>query len=217
MSSDWFSPSYWQQNDAVTGQSQGRNITYFVKHQDKQLVLRHYYRGGLIGKIAKDGYLYAGLKQSRVYKEFALLEKMLELGLPVPKPIAARLVKKLHLYTADIIMEQIPLAQDLFQILKVRALTKDEWINLGNTIAKFHHNGIYHADLNIHNLMMDNTGKIWLIDFDRGQIKPNKTKWQKSNLERLKRSLEKEKSKYPEFNWQANQWLHLLKGYQSQD
>ena len=55
-SPDMLSARYWQENNAVTGTAQGRGTTWFVQHgnnaQAKQWVLRHYYRGGLIGKIS---------------------------------------------------------------------------------------------------------------------------------------------------------------------
>ena len=55
---------FWQQKNAVTGSAQGRGTTWFVKYNDdsssleKQWVLRHYYRGGLIGKLINDCLLY---------------------------------------------------------------------------------------------------------------------------------------------------------------
>ena len=52
----WFQAKYWQQQDAITGESKGRYTTYFVVTQDihqqpLSMVLRHYYRGGLISKL----------------------------------------------------------------------------------------------------------------------------------------------------------------------
>jgi 3-deoxy-D-manno-octulosonic acid kinase len=62
--------------------------------------------------------------------------------------------------------------------------------------------------------MMGNTGKVFLIDFDRGEIKPA-GKWQQQNLERLKRSFEKFKSKDNRFQFDETLWEGLMQGYNS--
>ena len=213
---EWFDIQHWYQQDAVIGESTGRNTTYFFQKDQHKYVLRHYYRGGMVGKIAKDGYFYFGLKKSRVFLEFEMLLQMQALGLPVPAPIAARLSRQLLHYRADIIMQLIDNADDLIGILLKRPLKAEEWQSIGKTIAKFHQHGVYHADLNIHNIMLDANGKVWLIDFDRGEFKPRDKKWQQANLKRLLRSFEKEKGKYPHLNWHMHNWHTVVHAYQSQ-
>ena len=58
-SAEMLTATYWQDNNAVTGSAQGRGTTWFVAYQDENnnqhdWVLRHYYRGGLIGRVIKD-------------------------------------------------------------------------------------------------------------------------------------------------------------------
>lgn len=212
---DWFNAQYWKQKNAISGQSVGRNTTYFFDYNHQSYVLRHYYRGGLIGKIANDGYFYFGLKRSRVYREFALLEQMKALDLPVPTPIAARLTRCAHLYSADIIMHQIADATDVFHLLKTVPLDNLTWQNIGKTIAQFHQAGVFHADLNIHNIMLDKTSKVWIIDFDRGHFKVPAKAWQQNNLNRLLVSLKKEAEKQTHFYFKQDNWQALLKGYQA--
>lgn len=213
--SDWFNPLFWKQQNAISGQSVGRNTTYFFDYQQQSYVLRHYYRGGLIGKIANDGYFYCGLKRSRVYREFALLEQMRQLNLPVPTPVAARLTRRAHLYSADIIMHKITDATDVFHLLKKASLNQSTWQNIGKTIAKFHQAGVFHADLNIHNIMLDTAGKVWIIDFDRGAFKNPAKSWQQNNLNRLLVSLKKETEKQSCFYFTQDNWQALLAGYQT--
>lgn len=215
LSQDWFDAQYWQQQKAITGQSVGRNTTYFFQFEQTNYVLRHYYRGGLIGKIASDGYFYTGLKRSRVYREFDLLEKMKALNLPVPTPVAARLTRRAHLYSADIIMQQIEQAEDIFHILTKQSLDNSVWQKIGQTIARFHQAGVFHADLNIHNIMLDQQERVWIIDFDRGCFKSPATSWQKNNINRLLVSLKKEKTRQKPFNWQMENWQTLLNAYQA--
>ena len=216
----WFSPEFWQQKNAVTGESKGRYTTYFVRTQsvDEQpldMVLRHYYRGGLISKLSKRSFVFTGLGKARAYQELLMLSQMRALGLPVPRPIAAQVVKnKPWLCQNDILIERIANARDLFHILTEKALPEHIWQQVGKTIKQFHQQGVFHSDLNIHNILMDAEQKIWLIDFDRCAFKPQDKSWQQANIDRLQRSLLKEKSLNANFHFSDTQWQQLLEGYQ---
>ncbi len=215
ITNDGFEPEFWQQQNKIIGSSFGRNTTYFFQQDEGKYVLRHYYRGGLIQKIRKDKYLFFGIKKTRVYQEFELLELMRNEGLAVPNAIAARIIKSGLSYTADLIMELISDAEDVFHLLGKKSLKGSDWQNIGTTLASFHNKGFYHADLNIHNIMLDKSGKVWLIDFDRGQqLKPQK-QWQQSNIQRLLRSFEKEKSKNNNLYFEQNQLDLMLQSYQA--
>jgi 3-deoxy-D-manno-octulosonic acid kinase len=206
-----FTGQYWQTQDAITGQAEGRGTTYFFQHNENEYVLRHYRRGGLIGKVLSDQYFYTGIEQSRAWQEFKLLQHMQTLELPCPIPIAAMLKKSGVYYQADIISIKIPNAQDLHQFLLEKALTKDVWQKIGQTIAEFHHHQIYHHDLNIHNIMLDAEHRVWLIDFDKCGIKQGHN-WKKSNMARLKRSFEKEK-RLRNIHWQLSDWQIIMSAY----
>lgn len=65
------------------------------------------------------------------------------------------------------------------------------WEQTGRLIAKFHREGLDHADLNATNILFDEGGKGWLIDFDRGRMHIPETAWRTRNLARLQRSLHK--------------------------
>lgn len=71
---------------------------------------------------------------------------------------------------------------------------------------------VYHHDANIRNIMMDDARNIWLIDFDRC-YKRQGDGWKAGNLDRLLRSLHKEKAKNKQFYWQENDWQYCMKGY----
>ncbi|PKG97828.1 3-deoxy-D-manno-octulosonic acid kinase [Paraglaciecola sp. MB-3u-78] len=206
-----FSGQYWQTQDAITGQAIGRGTTYFFQHDKNEYVLRHYRRGGLIGKVLSDQYLFTGLEQSRAWREFKLLQHMQKLGLSSPKPSAAMVTKHGFYYQADIISTKIPSAQDLHHILLNSDLTTNEWQKVGQTIAEFHNHQIYHHDLNIHNIMLDAEHRVWLIDFDKCGIKPENS-WKKSNMARLKRSFEKEQ-RLRNIHWKYANWEILMSAY----
>lgn len=220
-SAEMLSPSYWQQKDAVTGSAQGRGTTWFVAYNDSKntehdWVLRHYYRGGLMGKINKDSYWFSGVENTRAAREFSLLRHMQTLQLPAPEPVAYRVIQQGFSYRADLLSSRIEHAQDLVAILSEKALADDVWQLIGATIKRFHHHGIYHHDLNSHNILLDDKEQVFLIDFDRGELRTNpvNTSWKQANMARLQRSFLKELNKLEQFYFTETNWQALMDGYQ---
>jgi len=208
--------AYWQDSNKVVGTAQGRGVTWFIETDNKHWVLRHYYRGGMIGKFNKDTYFYTGIEKTRAAKEFDLLLHIRSLQLPAPKPIAYRVTKKGVFYRADILTERVCNAQDLVTLLAKKAVNEALWHRIGQVIKQFHTHHIYHHDLNIHNILIDDQENVWLIDFDQGEIKPDTDHWKSENMSRLLRSFHKEKNKNASLQWQVNEWELLMKGYESE-
>lgn len=219
ISGQWFEPTYWQNQQAVVGTSKGRYTTHFVRHQSEEndvtMVLRHYYRGGMIRHFNRDKFLYSGLESCRSIKELKLLKYMVELDLPVPKPVAGRVTRHAGLwYSNDILIELIKDAKDGFNHLLNAPLPEETWEKIGKVIKQFHLSGIYHADLNIHNILISNQlNDIYLIDFDRCEQRAANKDWQDANLQRLKRSLDKELGLHKTFNFKEQDWQCLMAGY----
>ena len=209
---NWFDATYWQQQNKIVGAKKGRATAWFFKHDNLNAVLRHYWRGGLVGKVLSDQYLYPGLENTRVYKEFSLMIKLIELGLNVPKPIAAKVFHNGLIYRGDIITQAVSGAKSLLDILIERPLNNDELENIASTLASFHIKGVYHADLNINNILFNEDGDVYVIDFDRGEIKQPNAQWQQANMARLARSFLKEQGRNNSFYWQGNDWktLHTI-------
>lgn len=212
---DMLNPDYWQKKNAVICTAQGRGTTYFVKHHSDEWVLRHYYRGGLIGRIIHDSYCYTGHQNTRAAKEFGLLNHLNRLQLPAPKPIAYRVIKSGLSYRADILTARIQQAKDLVDILQHQVIDDQLWFNIGACIKQFHDNGIYHHDLNTHNILLDKNSKVWIIDFDQGEVRSPQKAWQQANMSRLQRSFNKEQNKLRSFHWQPDNWATLMEGYLS--
>ncbi len=211
---------YWQAKNAIVGSAQGRGTTWFIASENsagimQNWVLRHYYRGGLIGKVLNDQYMYTGLENTRAAREFDLLKTMLALGLPAPKPIAFRVSKHGLIYRADLLSSRIENANDLVAILSKHEINDQLWQDIGKVIKAFHQQGIYHHDLNAHNILLDDNNKVWLIDFDQGEKRNNQHKWPTENMARLLRSFRKESHKIAGFQWHEKNWQTLLTGYQS--
>ncbi|WP_040356578.1 3-deoxy-D-manno-octulosonic acid kinase [Candidatus Photodesmus anomalopis] len=210
-----FSKEYWDSYEKIVGRTIGRGTTWFIKLSKTQAVLRHYNRGGLVGKLIKDLYFFSSWEKTRVYQELQLLKKLTNLGLNVPRPFAARVIKRgFFLYQADLLCERIVDAKNLGQILKHKPITENVYQNIGAEIAKLHNEQVNHSDLNIYNILLDDKGEIWLIDFDKCNIKSkNKNNnWKKNNLSRLKRSFIKETNK-SNIYWRKEDFLSIMKGY----
>ncbi|KAF7774451.1 3-deoxy-D-manno-octulosonic acid kinase [Pseudoalteromonas citrea] len=206
-----FDPNYWQQKNAIVGTKEGRATAWFFRHDDKISVLKHYWRGGMIGKLLSDQYFYQGLKNTRVYKEFLLLCELEQRGLPVPSPVAAKVSTSYGIYRGDLITAAITGATSLCEVLQTKDLSFNQLNKVAQTIAQFHSVGVYHADLNINNILFDETGDVYLIDFDRGELRAPAPNWQKQNIDRLRRSFNKEAGKWPTFYFTDESWeqFHL--------
>jgi len=210
-----FDAKYWAERSAIIGFAEGRGTTFFIQYLGLDYVLRHYLRGGLIAKYFEDDYIWTGLSRTRAWRELRLLAHMREIGLPVPQPVACRVKRRGLVYKADLMTRRIMNASTLVEQLGRHPLAEGYWVALGGLIRRFHQKGIWHADLNANNVMLDSGGRFYLIDFDRGKIRKSNHKWKNANLQRLQRSLLKVKNLQPQFYFEESDWLKLIKGYQT--
>ncbi len=187
---DWFAPDYWRARGALRMQTGGRGGVAIIETPAGECVLRHYRRGGLVAKWMGDRYLWIGAGRSRSFAEFRLLADMAEQGLPVPGVVAARYQRHGLFYTADLITRRIPNAPTLAECLAAGRLDGELAELVGALVGRFHRVGIWHADLNAHNILVTNSD-LYLIDFDRGERRQPAEGWRLANLQRLRRSLVK--------------------------
>ena len=214
ISDERFAPGNWLHAEPIGGKlrSGGRGNTMFVGNVPRQFVLRHFLRGGLIGKLVRDFYLWTGEDTTRSFAEWRLLAKLAANNLRVPRPAAARYVRYGLFYRADIITVRIPQVRPLWQYIADEARGHEFWQSIGAAIHEFHKSGVYHADMNAYNLQVDKSGKLWMLDFDRGRLLPPGP-WQQKTLGRLHRSLAKISVLDPKLQFQPQDWDALLDGY----
>jgi len=182
----FFEPARWDTRAGVV--NGGRGGALFIEAPFGRCVLRHYRRGGIVAGLMGDRYLLTGAERTRGFAEFRLLAALRSRDLPVPAPIAARYRRHGAHYRADLITRRIDGAQTLAELLASGAADAQIMARVGSAIARFHAEGAYHADLNAHNVLL-NDDAVWLIDFDRGELRTPARDWQLANLARLKRSL----------------------------
>lgn len=187
----WFHPGFWGDR-ARPVDSGGRGSAWFICDDNVSVVLREYRRGGLIARLSEKSYAFTTESRVRSFAEFRLLNRMVGMGLPVPRPVAAMYRKTNPLrYQAAIIVERLERTTPLADL--VSTLDDEGWQRVGQTVRRFHDAGIQHADLNCFNILLRG-GEVFLIDFDRGRLVGNSAPtagWKKANLDRLHRSLSK--------------------------
>jgi len=208
-----FDPEYWRGRRELKEVTGGRGAAWFIDAGDRQWVLRRYRRGGFVARLSTDAYVWMGEEKVRAFAEWRILAHMVQRGLPVPTPVAARYSRAGLLYRCDLITERIADAEPLSAALGRGALPESVWRGIGAVLARLHGEGIDHADLNAHNLLLDPRGAVSVIDFDRGRVRAPGA-WSQRNLRRLQHSLKKISMRLPPDRFSTQQWRWLIVGYE---
>ena len=209
-----FDPGHWADAPVAPGYSGGRGSTLFIRHEGHDWVLRHYHRGGFMSRWLTDQFVWTGAERTRAFREWSLLARLTELGLPSPRPVACRTVRHGLIYSADLVTVRIPDVTPLSTRLAVQGLSPAGWYAVGEMVARFHRQRVFHADLTAHNIQIDSDDRLFLLDFDRGRIMPGAGAWMQRNLDRLQRSLNKI-SRQDDTGFNDAAWQRLLEGYRS--
>jgi 3-deoxy-D-manno-octulosonic acid kinase len=157
-----------------------------------------------MARLVREHYLWLGLERTRSFAEFDLLRAMWQAGLPVPRPLGAAVWRVRMTYRAALLTQRIPLARPLGQCTEPKV-----WLEAGRVIAQMHQFEVWHADLNVFNLLVDAQDKVWIIDLDRGRRRALTATQRAENLSRLLRSVRKVA---PEL--ESTCWHVFKQGYQ---
>jgi len=135
-------------------------------------VIKHYRRGGLMRFIVKSRYLNIG--KTRAHREFELLDIVGALGLNVPQPVA-------YAHRGPLFYQAWLVTRAIHQPLSLARLSLQDPKKTGavmqaviEQISLLVQNNILHVDLHPGNIVVDPTGKVYLLDFDRGGVYPAK-------------------------------------------
>lgn len=210
----WFDPAYWRDQGALTSQAGGRGGVAMLVTPAGECVLRHYRRGGMVAALMGDRYLWTGGDHTRSFAEFRLLQAMAKLELPAPQVVAARYQRLGLHYRADLITRRITETQTLAERFAQGQLDAELAQEVGALVARFHRAGVWHADLNAHNVLVASSA-LYLIDFDRGRLRTPEQGWRMANLQRLRRSLFKlGAAAEGEAVFDKKIWTSLMYGYE---
>jgi 3-deoxy-D-manno-octulosonic acid kinase len=185
-----FEPELLRARGTLSEERGGRGSILFFDEDGVHWVLRRYLRGGMAARVARDRYLWLGEERTRSFRELRLLGELRRRKLPVPVPVAARYLRGLVSYRAELITERLPGARPLSALLAERRMDDARWTAVGRCLRSFHDAGVQHADLNANNIMLGEQGETWLLDFDRGRLREPGA-WREGVLDRLARSLAK--------------------------
>jgi 3-deoxy-D-manno-octulosonic acid kinase len=187
---EWFEAAFWRGRGAVLAEAPGRGAVLFVRHGEEIWALRHYLRGGLVARFVEDHYFWLGLERTRAFREWRLLAELCERGLPVPRPVAARVQRRGLSYRSDLITAYLPNTRSLASVMSDAEPSAERWLDIGRMLRRFHDHGVQHPDLTAHNILLGADNKVFLVDFDNCRLR-RPGPWSERGLSRLQRSLRK--------------------------
>ena len=209
-----FDHEFWQHQPGFQATIGGRGGSCLIEIDGRKAVLRRYRRGGIMGGVLSDQYLWLGASLSRPWCEWEILMRARAADLPVPEPLAACICRSGLLYRAALITAFLEDTEMMTQRLQRQKLSRECWNNLGLMIKRMHLAGIRHVDLTSDNLLMDSKDRFYLVDFDKAQIMRNLDDWQWQPLYRFQRSLEK-RHRQQHLHYDGDDWQAMMDGYQA--
>jgi len=154
------------------------------------VVVKYYTRGGLLRLLVERRYLKWG--KTRCQIEYELFQKVRNLGVPVPEPIAyasqGSLFYRGWLVTREIKGQQT-LAELAFSDMERVCTVMRELVYHVSTLIDNH---ILHVDLHPGNVLVDGNNRTFLVDFDKACLCPgDKNGLREQYLARWRRSVTK--------------------------
>ncbi len=132
-----------------------------------RVVVKSYYRGGLIARFNRRHYIRG--RATRSEKEFEWLRRVRELGVRAPKPIAAAHQGRLFC-RCWLVCREVTGATSLAQLSIERPECLDALLaGCRRQVERLIANSIFHPDLHPGNVLVDPEGEAWIIDFDRAR------------------------------------------------
>lgn len=206
-----FDAALWQAAGRPLDERTGRGAVRVLDRADEQWILRHYHRGGFVSRFVEDHYVWTGLGRARSIREWRLLRRLAALGLPVPEPIAAHVRRRGPVYRADIVTRFLPDTRPLSALIDDGTRLDETWRAIGRMVRRFHDHGVEHPDLTAHNILIDSSGQVFLVDFDNARVRAPGA-WTGAGVARLERSLRKVALETGT-RFDEHGWRELLLGY----
>lgn len=154
------------------------------------VVIKHYKRGGLLGRLVRHNYIRLGKSRSRL--EFELLQNARKLGINVPEPLVWA-SRGFLIYRAWLVTGEIESALPLSKLsLEDEKRTRRVMPAAVEQISRLIENGIIHVDLHPGNVLVDGRDRIFLLDFDKGKFQQgDRNTLRKRYIKRWQRAVSK--------------------------
>jgi 3-deoxy-D-manno-octulosonic acid kinase len=212
---DYIDFSLFQSSPAKTaGESRyyGRGAIWLSQLANGETaVIRPYLHGGALRRLTGDRFF---TWPPRPFRELAITEELRRRGLRTLEIYAACVSRPFGpFYRGWLITRQLSDAEDLWSALKTglaERLDFDRVLRIvAESMAALHRQGVYHADLNLKNILIRAEGTdvaAYVIDFDKAKVFLGKlpAPLARRNLDRLERSVRKldpERKFFPAEAW----------------
>ncbi len=153
-----------------------RGGIYRVSIADLPMVVRKYYRGGLVRHLNKDLHFALSL-EPRPFREMDLLDNLVEEGFPTTQPVFAAIRRVLagSFYQGYLATKELENHSNFLSMI-VDSEKKNEKLAHAAGLAadELLKQGVLHRDLHPGNVLVDNeTGDVAIIDFDGFRVTDN--------------------------------------------
>ena len=175
------------EKDLTPLNEEGRGEVFLFPLSQGQGVFRRHMRGGFVRHFLKRSYVLDNRPKGELETHHAIWTR----NLPVPRPLGALWRRRGPLFCGALATQYLEGVSLAFYLRQGIEDDGDLLRKVGETIAKFHDAGVYHADLNANNIVFTD-GRAFLIDLDRARMgKPKDMHRGAGNLNRLHRSFRK--------------------------
>lgn len=145
----------------------GQTGAHELPHYGRVFVKR-YAHGGLLRSITRGRFLCVGPIRSRA--EFEMLERVRALGVNAPKPYVYVTCGS-FVYSTWLIMEEIPNTKSLVELSAQDSDgLQDAMRKLSVQLLTLIKNNILHVDLHPGNVLVNEAGAVFIIDFDKARV-----------------------------------------------
>ncbi len=161
-----------------------------------RVFVKQYAHGGLLRHVTGGSFLCVG--PSRSLQEFIMLERVRDLGINAPKPMLF-VDKGSFFYRTWLFMEEIVNSRNLAEVSRSEKgddvdVLHDAMRKLGEQVLALIQHKIFHVDLHPGNVLVQEGGKVSIVDFDKAcEFKGSPGRLRELYLRRWRRAVIKHK------------------------
>ena len=136
-------------------------------------ILRQYRRGGMLRHVIREHFFHPpwqSIEESRPFVEFRVLETLEREGIQAPVPLAAVLKRRGLWYSAYLLTKEIRGCVNLLDVLTEDRDLESISSQVAQAAAKVLGCGIEHRDLHLGNVLLNESGQVILIDYDKASL-----------------------------------------------